>query len=82
MNMHTEVRVPFSSRVRAKAGQGPRYNYLLPDPKVLREKAKPLADDPNEAGISLGEAMWQLVDRCLEQVGEQASNGEKRRPTA
>lgn len=30
-------------------------------------RAEDLADDAREAGISLGEALRQLVDRCLEQ---------------
>jgi len=64
---HAEIREPFSARVRAKVGQGARYNDLLPDPKVSRAQAERLADDAWEAGISLGEAMRQLVDRCLEQ---------------
>jgi hypothetical protein len=64
---HAKVREPFSARVRARTGQGPRYNDLLPDPKVPQEQAELLADDAKAAGISLGEAMRQLVDRCLEQ---------------
>jgi hypothetical protein len=67
VSTHTEARVPFSSRVRAKAGQGQRYNDLLPDPKVSQEKAELLAFDAKVAGVTLGEALRQLVDRCLEQ---------------
>ncbi len=67
VSTHAEVRVPFSSRVRAKAGQGQRYNDLLPDPKVPQEKAELLAFDAEAAGVTLGEALRQLVDRCLEQ---------------
>jgi hypothetical protein len=67
VSTHAEVREPFSSRVRAEAGQGKRYTELLPDPKVPTEQAEDLAQDAEVAGISLGEALRQLVDRCLEQ---------------
>ncbi|MCF5089261.1 hypothetical protein GIW57_03620 [Stenotrophomonas sp. PA-6-5C] len=67
VNTHAEIREPFAPRVRAKPAEGRRYTELLPDPKVLTEQAKGLADDARMAGITLGEAMRQLVDRCLEQ---------------
>jgi len=44
-----------------------RYGAVLPDPKVSEEVAKSLIQDARAARISLGEAMRQLVDRCLEQ---------------
>ncbi|WP_407364908.1 hypothetical protein [Xanthomonas campestris] len=65
---HAEVREPFEPRVRAQHGpDGRRYGAILPDPKVTEEVAKGLVEDARKAGISLGEAMRQLVDRCLEQ---------------
>lgn len=67
VSTHAEVREPFSSRVRAEAGQGKRYNELLPDPRVPLEQAELLARDATVAGITLGEALRQLVNRCLEQ---------------
>ncbi|UKE46242.1 MULTISPECIES: hypothetical protein [Xanthomonas translucens group] len=69
VNAHAEIREPFSSRVRAKAGQGPRYTDLLPDPKVPKEQAELLAGDAKAARITLGEAMRQLVERCLKEGG-------------
>ncbi|MBA0297985.1 hypothetical protein D7Y24_06085 [Stenotrophomonas maltophilia] len=65
VNTHAKVREPFSARVRAKAGQGKRYSDLLPDPKVPKSQAELLAVDAKAAGITLGEALRQLVDRCL-----------------
>lgn len=67
VNTHAEIREPFAPRVRAKPAEGKRYTELLPDPKVPTEQAGDLADDARVAGISLGEALRQLVDRCLEQ---------------
>ncbi|HGM6931075.1 TPA: hypothetical protein ACKQDF_000537 [Stenotrophomonas maltophilia] len=65
---HADIRQPFGPRVRAKHGpDGKRYGAVLPDPKVSKEVAKGLVEDARAAGISLGEAMRQLVDRCLEQ---------------
>ncbi|EMT5438732.1 hypothetical protein [Stenotrophomonas maltophilia] len=65
---HADIRQPFGPRVRAKHGpDGMRYGAILPDPKVSEEVAKGLIQDARTAGISLGEAMRQLVDRCLEQ---------------
>lgn len=65
---HADIRQPFEPRVRAPHGQeGRRYGAILPDPKVTEEVAKGLVEDALKAGISLGEAMRQLVDRCLEQ---------------
>ncbi|NED66214.1 hypothetical protein G3I15_35335 [Streptomyces sp. SID10244] len=67
MSTHAEIREPFAPRFRAKPAEGRRYTELLPDPKVPTEQAEGLADDARMAGISLGEALRQLVDRCLEQ---------------
>ncbi|EKT2104438.1 TPA: hypothetical protein ACGRQA_000095 [Stenotrophomonas maltophilia] len=65
---HADIRQPFGSRVRAQHGpEGKRYGAVLPDPKVSEEVAFGLVEDARAAGISLGEAMRQLVDRCLEQ---------------
>ncbi|MBN5032167.1 hypothetical protein [Stenotrophomonas maltophilia] len=65
---HADIRQPFEPRVRAKHGpDGMRYGAILPDPKVTEEVAEGLVRDARTAGISLGEAMRQLVDRCLEQ---------------
>jgi len=65
---HADIRQPFAPRVRAKHGpDGKRYGAILPDPKVSEEVAEGLVRDARTAGISLGEAMRQLVDRCLEQ---------------
>lgn len=65
---HADIRQPFGPRVRAQHGpDGKRYGAVLPDPKVSDEVAKGLVQDARAAGISLGEAMRQLVDRCLEQ---------------
>lgn len=65
---HADIRQPFGPRVRAKHGpDGKRYGAILPDPKVSEEVAGGLVQDARAAGISLGEAMRQLVDRCLEQ---------------
>jgi len=64
---HADIRQPFGPRVRAKHGpDGMRYGAILPDPKVTEEVAEGLVRDARVAGISLGEAMRQLVDRCLE----------------
>lgn len=65
VNTHASIRQPFAPRVRAKPAEGKRYTELLPDPKVPTEQAEDLADDARMAGISLGEALRQLVDRCL-----------------
>ncbi|WP_414606809.1 hypothetical protein [Stenotrophomonas sp. FR010] len=65
---HADIRQPFGPRVRAQHGpDGMRYGAVLPDPKVYEEVAKSLIQDARAARISLGEAMRQLVDRCLEQ---------------
>ncbi|MFW9374624.1 hypothetical protein ACE8DN_00685 [Xanthomonas perforans] len=65
---HADIRQPFGPRVRAQhMPEGKRYGAVLPDPKVSEEVAKGLVQDARAAGISLGEAMRQLVDRCLEQ---------------
>lgn len=65
---HVDIRQPFGPRVRAQHGpDGMRYGAVLPDPKVPEEVAKSLIQDARAARISLGEAMRQLVDRCLEQ---------------
>ncbi|WP_150114889.1 hypothetical protein [Xanthomonas euvesicatoria] len=65
---HADIRQPFGPRVRAQHGpDGMRYGAILPDPKVSEEVAEGLVRDARTAGISLGEAMRQLVDRCLEQ---------------
>ena len=65
---HADIRQTFGPRVRAQHGpDGMRYCAVLPDPKVSEEVAKSLIQDARAAGISLGEAMRQLVDRCLEQ---------------
>lgn len=65
---HADIRQPFGPRVRAQHGpEGKRYGAVLPDPKVSEEVAFGLVEDARKAGISLGEAMRQLVDRCLEQ---------------
>lgn len=67
VNTHAEIRQPFAPRVPAKPAEGKRYTELLPDPKVPTEQAEDLAQDAKVAGISLGEALRQLVDLCLEQ---------------
>jgi len=65
---HCDIRQPFGPRVRAQHGpDGMRYGAILPDPKVTEKVAKGLVEDARKAGISLGEAMRQLVERCLEQ---------------
>jgi hypothetical protein len=65
---HSDTRQPFGPRARAQHGpDGRRYGAILPDPKVTEEVAEGLVRDARMAGISLGEAMRQLVDRCLEQ---------------
>ncbi|HDS1136809.1 TPA: hypothetical protein QDZ75_000807 [Stenotrophomonas maltophilia] len=65
---HADIRQPFGPRARAQHGpDGRRYGAVLPDPKVSEEVAFGLVEDARAAGISLGEAMRQLVDRCLEQ---------------
>ncbi len=65
---HADIRQPFGPRVRARHGPGgKRHGAILPDPKVTEEVAKGLVEDARKAGISLGEALRQLVDRCLEQ---------------
>jgi len=65
---HADIRQPFGPRVRAQHGpDGKRYGAVLPDPKVTEEVAEGLVEDARKAGVSLGEAMRQLVDRCLEQ---------------
>lgn len=67
VHTHAGIREPFSARVRGRAGQRQRYNDLLPDPKVPQEQADLLAEDAKAAGITLGEALRQLVGRCLAQ---------------
>lgn len=65
---HADIRQPFGPRVRAHHGpDGKRYGAVLPDPKVTEEVAEGVIEDARKAGISLGEAVRQLVDRCLEQ---------------
>jgi len=65
---HADIRQPFGPRVRAQhVPEGKRYGAVLPYPRVSKEVAFGLLEDAREAGISVGEAMRQLVDRSLEQ---------------
>lgn len=68
VSAHSKIRQPFGPSVRAQHGpDGRRYGAILPDPKVPEEVAKGLVRDARSAGITLGEVLRQLVDRCLEQ---------------
>lgn len=62
---HAQVRQPFSERVRLQKGEGQRYTVMLPECWVEPHVAMALLIDGNRAGIKRGEAVRQLVNRCL-----------------
>jgi len=60
-----QVRQPFAKRVRLQNGGGQRYTAMLPECWVEPHVAMALLIDGNRAGIKRGEAVRQLVSRCL-----------------
>jgi acetyl esterase/lipase len=68
VNTHAQVRQPLSPRVRKAQGESARFTAVLPDCRVSVMASDALRDDAKAAGVSLTEALRQLVDRCLVQV--------------
>lgn len=68
VNTHTTVRQPLTPRVRKGQGESARFTAALPDCRVSVKAGDALRADAQAAGVSLTEALRQLVDRCLMQV--------------
>ncbi|HGM5918178.1 TPA: hypothetical protein ACKP5X_000425 [Stenotrophomonas maltophilia] len=62
---HARVRLPFNPRLRKAQGDSARFTVALPDCKVPADAGSALREDARLAGISLTEALRQLVNRSL-----------------
>lgn len=68
VNTHATIRQPLTPRVRKGQGESARFTAALPDCRVSVKAGDALRADAQAAGVSLTEALRQLVDRCLVQV--------------
>lgn len=65
VNTHAQVRQPLSPRIRKAKGESARFTAALPDCRVSATASDALRADAQAAGVSLTEALRQLVDRGL-----------------
>jgi type II secretory pathway component PulM len=65
VNTHAQVRQPLSPRIRKAQGESARFTAALPDCRVSATASDALRADAQAAGVSLAEALRQLVDRGL-----------------